>query len=345
MIPARRILIVLHGAIGDVVRALPLLNRVRRAYPDAHIAWAVEPAAAPLLADHPALDERIVFDRTRGAAAFVEFLRRVRRYGADLTLDLQRHLKSGVVSRASGAPVRVGFHRRNTNEGNWVFNNRHLPPVPHRSSKLEHYLLFAERLGLPASPIEFGLRAGGAEEAAADSLLSGVARPFAVLFVGASWESKTWLPEPTAATAEGLARRGLGVVLVGSPAEAPLAAEVARRAGAPLVDLAGKTTLRELIAILGRTALALGPDSGPMHLAAAMGTPVVSLFGATSPDRSGPHGFASLVIRGATPCSPCYLRRCPIGRLCMQRITPAMALEKAEAALATAPHRTGEAAT
>jgi lipopolysaccharide heptosyltransferase II len=341
VIAARRILIVLHGAIGDVVRALPLLNRLRRACPDARIAWAVEPIAAPLLADHPALDERIVFDRPRGAPAFVEFLGRVRRYRADLTLDLQRHLKSGVVSRVSGAPVRVGFHRRNTNEGNWLFNNRYLPPVPHLSSKLEHYLLFADRLGLPASAVEFRLRAGAAEEAAADSLLAGVGRPFAVLFVGSTWESKTWLPEPTAATAEGLARRGLGVVLVGSPAEAPIAAEVARRARAPLVDLAGKTTLRVLIAVFGRAALALGPDSGPMHVAAAVGTPVVSLFGATSPGRSAPYGFAALVVRGPAPCSPCYLRRCPIGRLCMQRITPAMVLEQAEAALALAPPRTG----
>src|SRR5512140_1133778 len=108
-VDAERILIVLLGAIGDVIRALPLALRVRAAYPAARITWAVEPAAAPLLEDHPALDERLVFDRAGGARAFVRFLRRVRAARFDLVLDLQRHLKSGIISAATRAPVRVGF--------------------------------------------------------------------------------------------------------------------------------------------------------------------------------------------------------------------------------------------
>src|SRR6185369_3326325 len=102
-VPAERILIVLLGAIGDVVRGLPLATRLRAGYPNARLAWAVEPRAAPLLEHHPALDERLVFERAGGARSFLAFLRRVRAGGFDLVLDLQRHAKSGAVSWASGA--------------------------------------------------------------------------------------------------------------------------------------------------------------------------------------------------------------------------------------------------
>src|SRR5690242_13608191 len=148
-VDAQRILIVLLGAIGDVTRALPLAMRVRAGYPRATITWAVEPASAPLLDGHPAIDERLVFERRGGAAAFVRFLRRVRAGGFDLVLDLQRHLKSGVVSAASRAPVRLGFHRRNAKELNWLFNTHTIEPVAERGWKLEQYQRFAAFLELP----------------------------------------------------------------------------------------------------------------------------------------------------------------------------------------------------
>src|SRR6266478_4832950 len=151
-VAAERILIVLLGAIGDVTRALPLAMRVRAAYPQARIAWAVEPAAAPLLEEHPALDERLVFARAGGAATFLRFLRRVRAGGFDLVLDLQRHLKSGLVSAASRAPVRIGFHRRNAKELNWLFNTHTIEPVDERGWKLEQYARFGDLLELPAAP-------------------------------------------------------------------------------------------------------------------------------------------------------------------------------------------------
>src|SRR5882724_11969806 len=128
-VAADRILIVLLGAIGDVTRALPLLARVRAGYPAARIAWAVEPRAAPLLEHQPALDTRLVFARGAGPGAFPRFLRAVRAVRADLTLDLQRHAKSGLVSFASGAPVRIGFHRRNAKELNWIWSTHTIDPV------------------------------------------------------------------------------------------------------------------------------------------------------------------------------------------------------------------------
>ena len=321
-VPAERILIVLLGAIGDVVRALPLLNRLRASYPGAHIAWAVEPIAAPILAAHPALDEVLVFERAGGARAFLAFLRRVRAGRFDLTLDLQRHAKSGLVSFASRAPVRIGFHRRNAKELNWLWNTHTIPPVAGRGWKLEQYLAFADFLELPPAAPTFGMRLTADEEARVAALLADVTRPFGAFFLGSTWESRLWFAEGFARVAEELDRLGLDTVLLGGRDVVEIAAAVTRPARVPVVDLAGRTSLRESYGILGRARVALGPDSGPMHLAAAAGTPVVSLWGATTPARSAPFGSEDLVLVGRVPCAPCYLRRCPIGRQCMRDITP-----------------------
>jgi heptosyltransferase I len=317
-----RILIVLLGAIGDVVRAMPLAMRVRRGFPSASITWAVEPAAAPLLERHPAIDERLVFRRDLGARAFLRFLAEVRRRRFDLVLDLQRHLKSGVVSRASGAPVRIGFHRANTKEGNWLFNNQTIPLQEHWSSKLGQYLVFADHLGLPKAPVDFGLSLSNEEERRVDALLSSVPGPFVAAFVGSTWESRWWLASRTAAVLESLRlRHGLPGVLLGAPGrESAFAREIEVAASGRVTNLAGSTTLRDLIGILRRSRIAFGPDSGPMHIAAAVGTPVVSLWGATSPLRSAPYGSEDLALIGHVACHPCYLRRCPVERVCMGEI-------------------------
>src|SRR5262249_15407074 len=125
-----------------------------------------------------------------------------------------------------------------------------------------------------------------------------------------------------------LAARGLRTVLLGGPADEPFAATVARAARSPLVNLAGRTTLRDLVGIFSRARTTFGPDCGPMHIAAAGGTPVISLWGATSAARSAPWGSEDGVLVGAAPCSPCYLKRCPIGRLCMEHISVQDVLEK-----------------
>jgi lipopolysaccharide heptosyltransferase II len=326
-VAAERILIVLLGAIGDVVRALPLANRLRAGYPGAHIAWAVEPAAAPLLEHHPALDARLVFERAGGAAALWRFLGRVRAGRFDLVLDLQRHAKSGLISVASRAPVRLGFHRRNAKELNWVASTHTIDPLPARGWKLEQYLAFARLLELPETPLRFGITLTADETAATDALLAPLGgRSFAALYVASTWESRLWFPEGFAAVADALAEHGLGAVLVGGADATAIAAETAALARVPLLDLTGRTSLRHGYGVLARARVAVGPDSGPMHLAAAAGTAVVSLWGATTPARSAPYGSEDLVLVGRVPCAPCYLRHCPIGRRCMQTITPARVL-------------------
>ncbi len=323
----RRILIVLLGAIGDVTRALPLLTRVRRAYPHAYIAWAIEPAAAALLDYHPALNETILYRRTQGARTFLPFLRKVRLQQFDFVLDLQRHAKSGLVSWWSHAPVRLGFHRSNTKEGNWLFNTHEIAPIADFSLKLGQYLRFADALQLPDNEVRFDLRLRPVEEQKVEQLLTNTPQPFAAFFLGSRWPSRFWFADATAAVARTLIRDyGMGVVLVGGQGERDFAQAVEQATGAGVTNLVSRTSLRDLIGLFARARFALGPDSGPMHIAAAAGIPVISLWGATSPIRSAPWGSEDLALQGKTACSPCYTRTCPIERRCMQRITPEQVL-------------------
>ena len=326
--PSAKILIVLMGSIGDVVRALPLLGRIRRGLPQAHIAWVIEPKSLPMVAGHRWLDEVIVYDRA-APWTFPNLLLRIRAARFDLVLDLQRHLKSGVISLASGALERIGFNRANTKEFNHCFNRSSIPAQPPLRLKLLQYQAFGDALGLPGAPIEFGLEPTFEESNRASELLGDAPRPLLGVILGSSWPSRLYFPDSIAEVIRILATPGEGTramvpVLLGAPEDRGLAREVsARLAAQRAIDLCGRTTLRELAAVLTQCAAAFGPDCGPMHIAAAVGCPIVSLWGSTAPERSAPWGFGEFALRGQIPCHPCYLRECPIGRECMRRIEPA----------------------
>jgi lipopolysaccharide heptosyltransferase I len=318
----KKILVVLQGSIGDVTRALPLANLIHRGFPKATLAWAVEPPCLPLVEHHPAVDEVILFDRPRWWSQLGPFLRRIRAGRFDLVLDLQRHLKSGIISRWSGAPHRLGFHRLDCKEFNWVFNNHHIPAVENGISKFNHYLKFAEYLGLMPEPVEWKLSLTKEEQVGVDRRLANVRGAFATLFVGSRWESKGWFPTQISSCATLIRERyGLNVVLLGSEPDATLAGEVEIACGQGITNLVGRTSLKEAVGIIARAKIAVG-------------TPVVSLWGATSPSRTGPYGFEELVIQGKADCSPCYRRHCPIGRVCMQSIGVETIMAKIEIGLA-----------
>ncbi len=318
----KKILIVLHGSIGDVTRALPLATLLRAGFPQANLAWAVEPSSLPLVQNYPAVDEVILFDRRRWWADVWPFLKQIRSKRFDLVIDLQRIFKSGVISRWSGAPRRVGFNRRDGKEFNWLFNNHFIPAFGEDISKLDHYLKFAEYLGVATRPVAWSFNLSGAEETAVDRHLAGVKRSFAVLLVGSRWESKQWFPAQVAGCGKVIDERyGLDVVLLGAKGEERLAEQAMSHPGFSATNLVGLTSLREALGIVTRARVVVGPDTGLMHIAAAVGTPVVSLWGATSPRRTGPYGFEDLIIQGRAACVPCYRRHCPIGRVCMQSIS------------------------
>ena len=337
---APSILIILMGSMGDVVRGLGLVAHLKEHLPGCRVTWLVEPAWAPLVRAHPAIDRVVVFDRPRGVRGVVALARELRRHRFDATLDLQRHLKSGFFSLLSRARRRLGFHRRDAKEFNWFFNNERIDYVGEGIPKIEHYFRFTARLGLPAPErVDFGF-AGPGPAAALPPPPAAVGEGAVVLVMGSSWESKDWHREGYIALAREITGGpGRPVVLVGAPAQAEAARAVAAALeGAPVTDLAGKTSLLELAAVLKTAAAAVGPDSGPGHLAAAVGTPSVTLFGPTDPVRTAPYGCGHLVVRAEVECAPCYRKRCQVPHIhCMRTIPLTSVLAKLDLALAGGP--------
>jgi ADP-heptose:LPS heptosyltransferase len=343
----QRILIVLLGSIGDVVRALPLVGRLRAAWPASRVAWAIEPKSAPIVRDHPWVDELIVYERASAPWSFAPFLAAVRRGRFDLVIDLQRHLKSGIISRFTGARERLGFAAANVKEGNHWFSTRRIAPQPRMNLKLMQYQAFGDLLGIPARPISFGLEPSAGALGRAAILIGDTPRPRLGIILGSSWPSRVYAPDAMANVIRQLAEPGAGgffPILIGGPDEQTIARAVEHTLGVPRVlNLAGKTGLSDLPAIFAACDVAFGPDSGPMHIAAAVRCPVVSLWGATAAERSAPWGFAEFALTGAIPCAPCYLRRCPIGNECMRRITPESVVNAIKRAATGSPIMSGAA--
>lgn len=326
--PPQKVLIVLLGAIGDVARALPMAVRIKKHWPKTELHWAVEPISKSLLEGHPAIDQLKVFDRPKGFSAFREFLKDIRSEKYELVLDMQRHLKSGVSAWSTRAPRRIGFHRRNSRECNWLFSNEQIPPSPHFSSKTKQFQKFGDVLGLAElSPLEFGLSATPEERVKIESLIGRekkAQKHFIAFILGSTWPSRFWQAEAYAQLALRLAQDfSIHSLLLGAKGEREFAERIMTLSGpGAATNLVGKTSLRDLVPVFERASCALGSDSGPMHIAAAVGCPVISLWGSTSPARSAPYGSESLVMQSAIGCSPCYRKQCPgLDTECMKDIS------------------------
>jgi ADP-heptose:LPS heptosyltransferase len=328
---APAVLVVLMGSLGDIARALPLVSILKQHRPEARLSWLVDWRWRDLIAAHPGVDRIITFPRERMPGAFSRLASDLRGSRPDVVLDLQRILKSGICSRVSGAPRRIGFHRGNTKEFNYFFNTEHIARRSPRLPKWRHYLAFAEHLELSVpDSLDFGLRQLADPDLLPDEL-RGIGTAFVTFVMGSSWPSKQWT-EAGYRELIGIVERETPhrVALVGDPSQRAFAERVARLAASPrLVNLAGRTSLVELGATLAAARAAVGPDSGPGHLAAALGTPHVTLFGPTDPDRVAPYRCEHLTVRSPVDCAPCWRRRCRRrAGPCMDAITPAMVWQK-----------------
>jgi heptosyltransferase I len=329
-----RILLVKLSSFGDVLHTLPTLAALRSAYPEAHITWLVEAAYAPLLSGHPALDA--IWEAPRlhpgellaGAnrARLRRALRLRRTQSFDLVVDVQGLLKSALWVALAKSPRKVGYDR--TRELSYLALSERVPPYDPEAHAVRRYLNLAHYLGAPVAPPQFHL----AFDKGVD--LTGLipaaeARPLVVLHPGARWESKLWLPASWARLAEWLENRGFQVALTGSQADQALVSEISHHTRSPVLNLAGATSLAQLAGILRKTRLAVTTDTGAMHLAAALGTPVVALFGPTAPWRTGPFGEGHQVVRLELACSPCLQRHCRQPR-CLTDLTPEMVMGACE---------------
>ena len=319
----RKILIVLHGSIGDVARALPLATLLRRGFPDARIMWSIEPACLPLVHGYPGIDEVIVFERQLGWKGFFPFLSRIRAERFDLVLDLQRHLKSGIVSWWSDAPQRIGFNRADCKELNWVFNNLHIDRYGDAIPKLDHYLKFAEFLGIASSPVEWQFSLNAEENAAVSHHLAGVSPVFAVLFVGTRWPSKQWFPEQMARCAELLRREyQMDTLLLGGLNDRELALSAVAAAQTPLVNLVGRTSLREALGIIQRAAVASGTGYRLDARCRSRSDPGDFSLGCyESPAVRGPTVLPTSLFKVRLRASLATSATVDIGRVCLESIT------------------------
>lgn len=309
--PPRRLLLVKLSSLGDIAHALPLADALRAGLgPDAFLGWAVRGAFAPLLAGNPNLDAVYAWNE-RGLHGLSGFARRLREERFDTALDAQGLLVSGLVAFLSGAPRRIGFDRNR--EGNALFMTEACVPARQRAHMVEKLLGFCDALRLPRLPPRPQAYLADAEAGRAEALLApAVGGKIVGCIVGASTPDKAWPTTHWAQLARTLASAGLRPVLLGGPGEATAGQAIAEQAGAAVAaNLIGRTDLRTLGSTLARCAAVVGGDSGPTHLAVAVGTPVVGLYGVTDPARTGADWGAApaIVLDHATADAPPERRR------------------------------------
>ena len=365
-----KILLIKLSAVGDVVHTIPVLNKLRRRYPAAQIDWLVTPPIAELLRHHPAITNVIEFAREEWQspwrltpfANYARLAASLRATGYDLVVDMHGQLRTALLTLATGATVRVGFDRprpevwsasdrefpplarkhawQGAREGSWLAYTHHIPVPTLDVHAVDRYLNVGPILGLDDGAADFSFPIPAAASARIEQLLRGhgiAATPLLVLAPGTVWETKHWGSGKFAEVARHFMQKGFAATLIGSRRERAVCAEVAELAPGA-VNFAGETSLSELAALIRRSTICVTNDSGPMHLAVALGRPVVSVFGPTDPVWAGPYRRDGAVLRAELPCSPCYLRKlslCTNGHACMHRIEPSQVIAKMEATVAS----------
>ena len=304
-----RIFILKPSALGDIVQALPLLASLRKSFPGRYIAWGVKEKFSELLEKHPYLDEVIVW-KERG---FWKFVIEIRRRKFDIVLDLQGLFRTGLVTYLSKAPQRWGFSKEEAKEHQFMFLNIRIPTKS--THIVEKYLDFAEHLQADRI-IEFLIPE---KESAREYIGQYLQRinilpddKLIALIQSTGWENKTWKPERFAQLGRLLSLKENWKVIViwGLGESEKQKAQAINRIAANKLLIAPQTTISQLVSLLKRCSMAIGGDTGPLHLAAALGLPVVGLYGPTPPSRNEPCTQKKEIIYHNLPCSPCWKRTC-----------------------------------
>jgi len=362
----KRILLIKPSAVGDVIHALPVVAKLRQRYPNARIDWMLTPHIADLVGHHPAISNVVLFQRqaygrpwqnwSKSMGDFARFMVQLRAANYDLVVDLHGQFRSAFFALVTGASTRIGFDRprksvqragrdlpsqafvhgwTGAREGSWLAYTHRIRLATLDTHAAERYLLLGDLLGFPAETPDFTVPVPAAAHQSIGRVLknNGLSgKELAVLAPGTLWETKHWPAEYFAEVARYFSGIGWGVVLAGSGKDRPVCEKVAAQAP-DVVDLSGKTSVSELAALISRAAMCVTNDSGPMHLAAALGAPLVAIFGPTDSLWVGPYGMPDAVLRAGLACSPCYLRKitdCPFGHACMKEVTPALVIQRIE---------------
>jgi heptosyltransferase-1 len=321
----KRIVIVKPSALGDILHSLPVLSALRSRFPDAHIAWLVNRSYDVLLDGHPDLNATLPFDRHPYRAGIVNglksqraFLAALRRGRFDLAIDLQGLFRSGLLTRLTGAPVRIGLS--SAREGARLFYTHVVQEFAVHA--VDRYWKVIEALGNPPAEKRFALPVRPEARAWALDALDTLPRPWLAVGAGARWLTKRWPPAHFAELVRRAQSRFGGTALfLGSPDERPLAEEAARHLDGPHRVFAGATNLPQLTALLSAADVVIANDTGPLHLAVALGRPVVAPYTCTTVAKTGPYGQFDRAVQTTVWCQGHEVRTC--SRLeCMSELTP-----------------------
>lgn len=333
-----RFLIVRLGALGDIVHAVPVAAALRRAFPQAQIDWVVSAKHEEILGFVNGVTSRIVVRPSTGSAglSLPAAIRAIRRAKYDVTLDLQGLLKSGVIARGSGAARVIGFVPRYLREplAAMCYTEQYDPGGEglHAPSEQRHVttinLGMLRLLGVtddaPTFPFELPT------STVATQVRDTVAGPYALLNPGAAWPNKRWPAERFAAVARGVfERRGLRSVVLWGPGERDLAEEISAQTGSAAL-MTPETRIGDIMVLARGAELMVSGDTGPTHIGAAMGVPIVGIYGPTRPERNGPWDPADLTVSRATTCRCHHRRRCHAARWCLLDIPVEEVLDAVE---------------
>lgn len=340
-----RFLLVRLGSLGDIVHALPVAGALRRAFPSATIDWLVSARHREFLEFVPVLDRRLVIhDRgdAGGGKGIGAMVRELRQNRYDVVFDLQGLIKSAALARSAGASRVIGFSSRYLRERiSHVFYTEAYDPGGggmydplERSHVVRMNLGLLSKIGLSVDVPEFPI--GPVDSPVARALQQQTGGRYAVLNPGAAWPNKRWPAARFSAVARAIRERhAMMSIVTWGPGEKELAERVAQETGGAAV-LAPTTTLGDLIALLRGAALMLSGDTGPTHIAAALGTPIVGLYGPTRPSRNGPWAPLDITISRDAVCRCHHLRRCTEVRMCLMDVEVAEVVEAISRRLAAA---------
>jgi lipopolysaccharide heptosyltransferase I len=316
-----RVLIVKLGALGDVVHAIPVAAALRRAFPSARIDWLVSAKHREILDLVPVIDRRLVMNDSRMVAA----IRELRGNEYDVAIDLQGLIKSAALARASRASRVIGFTSRYARErlASWFYTEAYDPGGGGMYHVDERHVIYTnlgilETLGIRAGVPEFPIDHAASQ--AANDVAARTGGRYAILNPGAAWPNKRWMPARFGAVAAELrSRNGLTSVVVWGPGEESLAREVVDRSSGAAI-LSPKTTIADLVTLARGASLYLAGDTGPAHIAAAVGTPIVGIYGPTRPSRNGPWAKADVTVSRSDVCQCHHLRQCRLKTMCLEDI-------------------------
>ena len=323
----RRILVRSVNWIGDAVMTTPALCVIREHFPHAEITILANPMVSRLFLHHPGIDAIIPFDRQgkhHGVAGRLRLAAELRRHRFDLAIILPNSFDSALVPWLAGIPARIG---KCSDGRTLLLSGRYLTQGKTACHEVEYYLNLLDFFGITGVRTPLHLSVTSEEENGAATLLSeyGIHPEDYVLGInpGASYGSaKRWYPDRFARTARRLADEwSAKVIIFGGPGETAIASDIERHLEGTAVNMAGKTSVRELMALIKRCNFFITNDSGPMHIAAAFDVPLVAIFGSTDHTGTSPYSGKAVVVRTDVECAPCKLRECPTDHRCMTSVT------------------------